>query len=171
MKAGEGYRLVDGSESLEAGDELYNYPTKEWRNVGGWWIGHAFSVTGWTVRRRLAEVSMEAGDGYRVVARGEIVQEGDEWYSDVDVEKYWVPTHSPGIVSNGRYRRRVESVTLAPGASSTAASVASQAASQSTISAEEVSKLKARLSEAEAIIRRMTGQETLTVYGPDMSEE
>lgn len=113
--AGEEYRLLDDDETLMDGDEYHWIDT--WLKYRG--IKSTPMELNTFFRRKIVKnIKLDHGQGYRILAVGETIKEGDQCFNHIN--KAWNNTTSSGeIVKNGSihtYRRPTgEYIVLNPG--------------------------------------------------------
>lgn len=90
---GPGYRL------LQKGDPIVRGKAEAWHPDEGWYLG---PVRGWEGDTfdpdtdywfREPAPPVDPGPGYRLVEKGELIEEGDEWFED---DGFWAPTELGG---------------------------------------------------------------------------
>lgn len=108
---GIGYRLLAVGETLISGDEFLSSDT--WFQTE--WEGRMVFPDGSTYRRKMQVPVVEPGAGYRLLAVGEVITAGDEFY--LTPYARWAPTDWVGRVVAAdcyQYRRKVEPLPVHP---------------------------------------------------------
>jgi hypothetical protein len=121
VEAGQGYRLLEPHELIEAGDETWNFG-EEWISTdfpgrrADWASKHGGPIY---YRRKVDKVEpteiVFVGGGYRQVMPGELLLQGDTFC--VDGGNHWLATLRYGSVlapGGGTYRRKIGQVLTYP---------------------------------------------------------
>jgi hypothetical protein len=105
----DGYRLLDLDEEIKEGDEVLD-TSKGWIPSLRFNKTPRHSALGLKYRRKIEEPKIEAGPGYRLLQKGEVVQAGDEFLS---IYQNWKPVEfdigkRSNIDASYYHRRKVE---------------------------------------------------------------
>ena len=114
------YRDLLDTETILPGDEVYDISSDD---TGGYWVGWVLSPRNYLFRTprecrgrfrrpipakpaQRPKPAIDPGEGWRLLKQGDVIEDGDEYYSDGDCE--WMLTGAAGSrVTDRTYRRRV----------------------------------------------------------------
>jgi len=110
---GEGYRLIDKAvDQPESGDEIWN--EDHWEVRGHWFDCKAYNKNNIYRRKLPAVPAVDPGEGWRLLAVGEKIERGDEYWSvffkqwnESENYRYGSGFVKPANEHVGGYRRRV----------------------------------------------------------------